>query len=328
VHVTTSTNNFGSKVETEGSVFPSLGVVIPLDRFSLLTGFYVEKQGRAGFVETNTLVGAGSDGGDVTYQATYERETSVHSVPLIVSREFGGRLILSAGVVLAFCDMREETALDFLAGGYVDTDDIVDTHASGQAFAGAFLVDLDRVSMGALYRTGPDLDGSIENTGKFAGLWRAEPVSISSHEALKLGLLARPASWLSVEMDYDRNPWSRLSLESEALSNRLVERWALGVQYRGDYLWRGSRYPINLGYYRQPVDWEDLGPVAVPTGEITEEAYSVGLSVPLVEGRAAMDFAFEAGTRKASAGGDLDEKFYCLSVSVSAMEVWRRGLKR
>jgi hypothetical protein len=328
VHTTTSTDNFGEGKKTAGSVFPSLGVVIPLAKFSLLTGLYVEKMGGVRFLETDTLAASEPDEEGITYQASYKRETSVHSVPLFISREFDRRLILAAGVVLAFCDMREETSIDFPASGYVDTDDVMDTQAMGEGFAAAFLIDLGRLSVGGLYRSAPDLDGSLEKKAKFAGVWQTENIMISSREAVKIGVLARPLPWVSVEVDYDRCPWSRLTLDGETLSNKLVERWALGIQYRGDRVWRASKYPLSLGYCRLPVDWEGAGQGSVTTGEIAEEVYSVGLSIPLAEERAAMAFAFEAGTRAAMARSDLDEKFYRLSLSVSAMEVWRRSMKR
>lgn len=328
-HTTTSTYNFGEDKKTVGSVFPSIGVVIPFARLSLLTGLYVDKMGGVSFVEADTLWPASeSDGTGVAYQASYKRETSVHSVPVVITREFSNRLILAAGLVLAFCDIREETALDFAASGYVDTDDVMETHAMGEGYAAAVLVDLGRLSLGGLYRTGPDLDGSLEKKGKFAGVWQTEDITISSHEAVKIGLRANPLTWVSVEVDYDRCPWSKLTIDGKILSNKTVERWALGVQYAGNHLWQASKYPLALGYYRQPVDWQDAEQVAVTTGEILEEAYSIGLSIPLAQERATMWFAFEAGTRAAAATSDLDESFYRLSVSVSAMEVWRRSIKR
>lgn len=336
VHTSTSTDNLGESKTTVGSLFPSVGVVIPFGQFSILTGLYVDKMGSVNMAEADTLLPESqSSGAGVAYQASYKRETSVHSVPVFISRDLYGRLILSAGVVLAFCDVREETALDFSASGYVDTDDVMDTHATGNGFAAALLVDLGRLSLGGLYRSGPDLSGSIEKKGKFAGVWQDEDVTISSHDALKMGLRASPLTWVSVELDYDRCPWSKLTLDGEALSNKLVERWALGVSYTGNHLWRASKYPLALGYYRQPADWQDAEPVAVPTGEILEEAYSIGLSIPLAKDRAAMCFAFEAGTRAAEAQAQIDgksdrleENFYRVSLSVSAMEVWRRSIKR
>jgi hypothetical protein len=38
--------------------------------------------------------------------------------------------------------------------------------------------------------------------------------------------------------------------------------------------------------------------------------------------------ALELGTRKAEARGDLDEKIYGISLSISAIEAWRREISR
>jgi hypothetical protein len=327
-HTTTSTDNFGESKTTAGSDFPSIGVVVPFAQVSLLAGLYVDKMGSISMVETDTMPAIEPEGAGTVYEASFKRETSVHSVPILVTRQFYDRLILAAGVVLAFCDIREETALDFSASGYVDTDDVTDTHAMGEGFIGAAQADLGWLTVGGLYRTGPDLDGSLEMRGKFAGLWRTEDVVISSRDAFKVGIRARPDDWVSVEVDYDRCPWSRLALDGRDLSNKTVERWAVGVQYTGSRFWQASRYPLALGYYRQPVDWQDAEQVVVTTGEVVEEAYTIGLSVPLARDKAAMSLAFEAGSRTAAASTDLDERFYRLSLSVSTMEVWRRSIKR
>lgn len=328
VQASTSTDNFGDAEKTVGSVFPSIGVVIPFAQFSLLTGLYVEKTGSVSFAETDTLPAVQPCWAGTTYQASYKRETSVHSVPILISRGLGSRVILAAGAVFSFCDMREETALNFLTSGYVDTDDILDAQTMGEGLLAALIVDLGKLSLGALYRSGPDLDGSIEKKGKFAGVWQRDDITLASHEAVKLGVLARPLPWVSLEVDYDRCPWSRLALDGGALSDKRVERWALGLQYTGNRIWPASRYPLSFGYYRQPIDWQDAGHGSLVTGEIVEEVYSAGLSLPLVEGKAAMTLAFEGGTTAASLRTNLDERFYRFSLSVSAMEIWQRSIKR
>ena len=327
VHTRTSTDNLGTTVETVGSSFPSVAAIIPLGKFALLAGLYVEKQGRVSFAETDTLKSSeGTEGGTI-YDASFVRETSVYSVPLFVSTEVARRLLLSAGIVFSFFDLREETALDFRASEFIDTDDVADTQAMGEGFAAAFLVDLDRLSLGGLYRNGVGLDGSLDRTNSIIGLWSSEDVEISSHEALRFGLRVRPVSAFSIEADYDRTPWSRLTLDGHELSDRLIERWSVGIQYRGERLWRASKYPLSLGFSRQPADWRGGAKGVLDVGDVSREVYSVGLSIPLAQERAELDVALQIGSRKSEARPDLKDSFYGFSVSISAVEPWTKEMK-
>jgi hypothetical protein len=329
VHATTITENIGDeKKTTVGSVFPSIGVVVPLGRLRLLSGLYVEKHGGVTLAEVDTLTSAGTTGAGIIYDASYKREVSIHSVPIYVSTDIARRLVLSTGIVLSFCNLREENVMDFRDDDFEDTDDVVDAYAFGENFAGAFSLDLGRLRVGGLFRTGADLDGDLERINAPVGLWSTEDITISSRGAMRLGIQARPAPWISVEVDYDRNPWSRLELDGETLTDKLVERWALGVQYRGDFLWRADKYPLSLGYYRQPVDWQDAEVAGVVTGEITEQVFSLGISGSLGQDRGAAALGFEVGTRESDAGSDLSERFYALSLSISATEPWRREVRR
>ena len=76
------------------------------------------------------------------------------------------------------------------------------------------------------------------------------------------------------------------------------------------------------GYYRQPLDWQDPS-----IGEIVEEVFSVGTSIPIAQERAAVSLAFEVGRREADRNSDLRETIYGVSLSVSAIEAWRREVK-
>ena len=327
VHTRTSTDNLGKTIRTVGSSFPSVAAIVPFSRFSLLAGLYVEKQGRVSFAEVDTFpVAEGVEGGTI-YDASFVRETSVYSVPIFISREFAHRLLLSAGVIVSFLDLREETTIDFRSTGFSDTDDIADTQAMGEGFGAAFLLDLGRFSAGGLYRNGPSLDGSLERTNIALGLWSSEDADVSTHEALKFGLRARPVRAISVEADYDRTPWSRITIDGHVVSDKLIERWSVGIQYRGDRLWRASKYPLSVGYYRQPEDWRNGIPGVVDAGEITQSVYSVGLSIPLAQEKAALDLSFEFGSRKSEARSDLKDDFFSVSVSVAAIEPWTKQMK-
>lgn len=329
VHATTTSENIGDEKKiTVGSIFPSLGVVVPIGRFRLLSGIYVEKQGGITLAEVDTLRSAGTTGSGIICDASYKREVSIHSVPIYVSAEIRRRLVLSTGVLLSFCNLREENQIDFRDDDFVDTDDVVDAYAFGENLAAAFSLDLGRLRVGGIFRTGADLDGNLQRSNTPMGIWSTKDITVSSRGAMRLGVQARPVPWISVEVDYDQNPWSRVELNGETLTDKLIERWALGVQYRGDFLWRADRYPLSLGYYRQPVDWQDAEVAGVVTGEITEQAVSLGISAPLGQDRGAVALGFEAGTRRGDAGSDLSERFYSLSLSISATEPWRRELRQ
>jgi hypothetical protein len=327
VHSRTSTDNLGTTVRTVGSSFPTVAAMIPLSRLTLLAGLYVEKQGRAGFAQTDTLPAAeGAEGGTI-YDADFVRETSVYSVPLFLSTELSHRLMLAGGIIFSFLHLREETTMDFRSSDFKDTDDVADTQTMGEGFGAAFLLDLGKFSAGGLYRNATDLDGSIERTNTTLGLWSSKDVSIASHEAFRVGLRVRPVPAFSFEADYDRTPWSRLRLDGRALSDRLIERWSIGAQYRGEYLWRASKYPLSIGFYRQPGDWKGGVEGLVDVGDITERVYSVGLSIPLAQQRAALDVAFEVGSRESAARSDLKDTFFNVSVSIAAIEPWTRQMK-
>jgi hypothetical protein len=96
----------------------------------------------------------------------------------------------------------------------------------------------------------------------------------------------------------------------------------VGAEYRGELLWDAADYPVLVGYYRQPLDWDN--PL---TGEIVERVFSLGTSIPLAEGRAVVSLALEFGQREAEDLNDLNERFYGLSVCVSAIEAWRREVR-
>jgi len=322
-HTSTTTNNLGEKKKTVGTSFPSVVVAVPASKFSVFSGLYLEKQGRISFAEVDTTLP-----GNVIYDVTYKREISINSVPVLLSTAISRRLVLAAGIIVSFCDMREEQIIDFRDSKYSDADDVMDTYAMGEGFAAAFQIDLDRVRLGGILRTAPDLNGELERRNSPIGLWSTEKIEISSKDAFRLGLQALPIRAVSVEVDYDRAPWSRLRLNDEILSDKMVERWAVGIQYRGDYLWRGSKYPINLGYYRQPLDWEGESQAGIATGEITEEVYSLGTSIPIVQDRASIALSLEIGSRKTEMRSNLDERFYGLSLSISAIEAWQREIRR
>ena len=320
-HMGTRTVNLGQEKTTVTTLFPSLAVVVPTKRFALLTGLFEERGGRVTLADTASIPGS-------IYDASYKRETSIHSVPILVSAPVNRRLLLSAGILFSFCDMREETVIDFRSAEYEDTDDVMDTFAAGESFIGAFVLDLGRLRLGGQFRTGPDMSGSLERRNSPIGLWSTEDISISSKNAFRLGLAAEPVPWVTIEGDYDRTPWSGIRLGGKALNSDKTERWSLGIQYHGDYIWQASKYPLNLGYHRGPLDWQSGRSDKIDTGKLTEEVFSFGTSIPIGQDRASLGFALEFGTRKAEARSDLEEKIYGVSLSISAVEAWRREIRR
>lgn len=320
-HSGTKTVNLDEEKTTVTSLFPSLAITIPIKRVGILTGLFQEKQGRVSYADTGLYA-------DSYYDATYAREASIHTVPLVASAAIGRRLVLSAGILFSFCDVREENVTDFRSDDYQDTDDVMDTFATGQGFLGAFALDLGRLELGGSVRNGPDLDGQLERRNGPVGIWSSEDISLSSEPAFRLGVAGEPLPWLRVEADYDRTPWSGIQLAGERLNDKDLERWSLGLQYRGDHVWPASTYPINVGYHRGPLDWRAGPGDNVPTGEMTEEVFSLGTSIPIGRDRASVSLAFEYGTRKAGANPDLEERTYGFSLSFSAVEAWRKELKR
>jgi hypothetical protein len=327
VNITTRTTNISEIQTTVGAAFPSLAVVVPFKRFSFLSGLYVEKQGSVTLASEGILSGTGASA-DSLYDFSYRREVSASSVPVFVAKDFGGRLVASGGFLVSFCDLREENITDFRSDTYTDTKDVVDAYALGTGWAGALLADLGRVRLGALFRTGSDLDGHVDRINKSIGIWSNQDLTVRTQEAFRVGVQAQPLRSVSIEVDYDRNPWSRIEVNKRAITDKLVERWAAGARYTGDHLWAASRYPLYLGYYRQPADWRGVTPNGIEAGDITEQVFSVGLSIPVSNQAAIVTVGFEAGTRKADARDDLKERIYAVSLSISAAEEWRKEIKR
>jgi hypothetical protein len=316
-HTGTKTKNAEEEMRTVTTIFPSVALTVPLKGFSVMTGLFLEKQGRLSLTMRDT---AYSDEG---YDIDYRREASVHSVPIFVSAAVIPRLIVSGGILISFLDIREKTTTDFISDELVDGRDVDDTYATGESFAGGFLLDLDRVRLGALFRTGTDLDATLERENRYAGIWSSEDFTISSDQALSAGLWINPARQVTIEADYHRNPWADVTIDDVSVTAKTVERWSVGARYEGDYLWSASKYPLVAGYYRQPLAWEsDL------TGEITEEFWSLGTSIPIGDERASISIAVEMGRRQAQNTDDLHETMYGFSVSVSATEAWRREIRR
>lgn len=327
VNVTTKTTNLAETQTTVGAAFPSLAVVVPFKQFSLLTGLYVEKQGSVSLASEGILSGTGASA-DSLYDVSYRREVSAGSVPIFVAKDFGGRLVASGGVLVSFCDLREENLTNFRSDTYTDTKDVVDAYALGTGWVGALLADLGRVRLGALFRTGSDLDGHVDRLNKSIGIWSNRNLTVRTREAFRVGVQAQPLPSISVEVDYDRNPWSRIEVNKRALTDKLVERWAAGLRYTGNRLWAASKYPLYLGYYTQPADWRGATPNGTEVGDITERVFSIGLSVPVANQAATVTVGFEAGTREAEARDDLKERTYAVSLSISAAEEWHKEIKR
>jgi hypothetical protein len=97
----------------------------------------------------------------------------------------------------------------------------------------------------------------------------------------------------------------------------------VGLEYRGDYLWEASRIPLCLGYFRQPIDWESQ-----ITGDIVHEVFSLGTYVRMGNDRAGLSATIEYGRKYARETSDLDEKTIGLSLSLSAIEAWRKEVRR
>jgi hypothetical protein len=316
-HTGTNTNNFGEEKRTASTLFPTIGLTVPLFRISFMSGLFLERAGRLSLAETDTAYV------DEIYDARYRKEVSFFSVPIYVSADVYGRVIVAGGVLYSAYDSKWTDVIDFRSGNQSDTEDVSEISANGTSFAGGLLVDLDRVRIAGLVRGGTDMDGTLERENKRAGVWSREDVTLSSEHSFKIGLWASPVAPLSIEVDYDRSPWSNLKIDGRSITHKRVERWAVGIEYRGDHLWKASKYPLCLGYYKQPLDWQtDL------TGEITEQVFCVGTSLRMGGDRAAISIALEFGQRNAKHRSDLSENTFAFALSLSAMEVWKREIRR
>jgi hypothetical protein len=316
-HSGTKTKNVGEEARTVTTLFPSVSLTVPLRRISVMTGLFLEKQGRLSLTMRDTAYS------NDLFDIDYRREASVHTVPVLVSAPVVPRLIVSGGILISFLDIREKTSTDFLSDDRVDAQDVDDTYAMGTSFAGGFLLDLDRIRLGTLFRTKADLDATRDRENRYAGLWSSEDFTVSSEPALSVGLWASPARQVEIEVDYHRSPWSEVTIDGIPLTAKRIERWAVGARYQGEYIWNAAKYPLLAGYYRQPLAWE-----SDETGEITEEFWSVGTSVPIGEDRASISIAVEMGKRQAKNTDEIEETIYGLSISVTAIEAWRREIRR
>jgi hypothetical protein len=315
----TGTNSMlqGQEKRTISTAFPSVSAVIPFKGISFLTGLYQEKGARLTTADIDTAYAL------EIYDITHRMETSIHSVPILVSRAINPKLIVTGGVVLSFFDTRETTDTDFRSGDRADAEDVHDLYGSGQALAAGALVDLGLVRLAAFYRSKSDFDGNLESHNQYAGLYSSRSIGIKARQAFSVGLLFRPGRYLLLEADYQESPWDKLEIDRQLITTKSVARLAVGARYQGNWLWRASKYPLIAGYYRQPLDWES--PV---TGEIIEEFLSVGTAIPIGEDRASISLSFEFGRRRPEKTGDLEEKVYGFSLSVSAAEAWRRAIRR
>lgn len=316
-HTGTTTDILGEEKQTVTSLFPSITVIVPLKKLSVMTGLFLEKEGRVSLTMTDLLYGY------EYYDIHYRRETSVHSVPVFLSAALHRKVTVSGGIIVSFMDIREKTVTDFRTLERSDAEDVYDTYAMGESFAAGFLLDLDRIRFGVLLRSGTDLNGRMESENSNAGIWASEDISITSGAGFSAGICLTPAQQVSFEVDYLRSPWADLEIGDTPGTGKTVERWAVGVKYMGNHLWEGARYPLIGGYYRQPLDSEnDIA------GEITEEVFSIGTSVPIGRDMAKFSLAFEMGRRQGHDSDDLHETMYGFSLSVSAMEAWRREIRR
>ncbi len=315
-HMNTRSDNLGEKKRTLTTLFPSVTAIIPYKGVAFMTGLYLEKEGRL------TLALTDSAYGDEAYDLEYRRETSIHTVPLFVSSSIHRRLLVSAGILFSAFDTRETHTVDFASDNRTDAVDASDISASGRALAAGFMLDLDIVRVAALFRSKIDLDGALDRESRYADVWDSKDVSLTSGESYKLGLRVKPHSYFAVEVDYETSPWSGMRLDGRPIADDDVYRWSAGLEYRGHIPWDAEKYPLCAGYYRQPLDWQ-----SPETGEIVERIFSVGTSIPIAKDRAAVSLALEFGRREAEGTSDLSETVYGLSLSVSAIEAWRREVK-
>jgi len=303
-------------ISSATTTFPALSVTIPLHVLNLYTGYFVEKNGRAGLTVNDSAYG------DIQFDAIYEKETSIFSVPIFISAAYRERFAVSGGVIFSYLDSRESRVIDFLPSGHEDADDAIDMYANGTAWALGALLDYDFVRVGGSVRTGYEMSGSEELSSDIAGQWHSSGVTVKSPSSFKVGA-ALVARTLTVEFDYERSPWSKLRLNGEYLSVNTITRYALGITYRGRHLWNAVKYPLLVGVYTQPLDRR-----SDRVAETTETGYSAGTAFAIAGGRASIGLGLEYLRRDRDGDSDLRERAFGFHISISVHEAWRREIKR
>jgi hypothetical protein len=317
VHGGARTKNFDEKKNTAASIFPTVSVTVPIKGISFMSGIFLERAGRI------TMADTGLAYVDEVYDAKYKKEVSAQAVPFYVSTEIAHRLVVSGGFIYSAFDGKWTTDVDYRSDDLSDATDVIDLSASGVSFAGGMMVDLDRVRLAGLYRSKADLNGNLDRDNLYGGVWSSEEIKVTSEPSFKVGVRARPVDPLVLEVDYDRSPWSMLKVDGTPISDKRSERWSAGLEYRGDHLWEASRIPLCLGYFRQPIDWDSQ-----MTGDIIHEVYSLGTYIRMGDDRAGLSATIEFGRKYAQGTSDLDERTIGFTLSLSAIEAWRREVRR
>jgi hypothetical protein len=316
LHHSTNSTYRDQQQSSATTTFPALSVIIHLRVLNLFTGYFIEKQGRA------ALEADGIAYDDVLFDALYTKESSVFSVPIFVSAAYRRKMAVSGGVVFSYLDSRETRQIDFRSDEYSDVTDAMDMFASGTSWAFGALLDFDFVRVGGSVRTGTDMSGHEEFSTEISDIWKSRSVDLAAPGSYKLGaaLVTRP---LTVEFDYESSPWAKLKLDGSYMSPNDINRYALGITYTGRSVWNATRYPLMLGYYRQPLDRASPDP-----GESIEKGYLAGTSIGIAGDRAALVLGLEYITRKTDGEPDLHEEAFGFYVSVAIQEAWRRAIKR
>jgi hypothetical protein len=303
-------------LSSANTVFPAVTVIVPLHVVSLFSGYFVEKMGRA------QLQAEGTAYGNVLFDALYEKESSVFSIPLFVSAHYKKRLAVSGGIMFSYLDSREKREIDFRSDLYEDITDVVEMYATGTSWAFGALLDYDFVRLGGSFRTSADMSGKEEYSTEVSDIWKSRSVDIAAPGCFKVGAALATKS-LSVELDYETSQWSKLKLGDEYISVNEIGRYALGISYTGTYLWNARDYPLLLGYYRQPLDRRtDESP------ETTENGFLGGTSIDIAGGRANVVLGLQYITRKTDGVPELHEDAFGFYLSVVVKEAWRRAMRR
>jgi|GEM_PF-2458666 len=303
-------------LSSANTVFPVATAVVPLRVVKIFSGYFVEKMGRA------QLTAEGTAYGDISFNALYDKESSVFSIPLFLSAAYKKRLAVSGGIVFSYLDSRETREIDYRSEVNEDIVDAVDMYAAGTSWAIGALLDFDHVRLGGSYRTGADMSGKEEYSTDVSDIWKSRDVDISAPGCFKIGASVVTKS-LAFELDYETSPWSKLKLGDEYISMNEIYRYSLGISYTGTYVWNARDYPLLLGYYRQPLDR--------PTDEVPEtmeNGYLAGTSIDIADGRASVILGLEYITRETDGVPELHEESFGFYISIAAKEVWRRALNR
>lgn len=309
------------------SELPFFQLVFPLGGATVLGGGYYRYLDFDGFVDTGTRF----RGDSLPVRLTTDGGLSVLSPQLATQLTRYARV---GGGVDFYTGSRERLReIEFPAGG-VSTRDSVRHAFRGVGFSvGAHLLPLERLVLGAAYRSGATLEGELQagagagdpdepggedgNGGEAAQLEVELPATFYAAASYRLGRR------LTLAAEFDLGRWSEFEVDGRRdPAYRDARGLAAGVEYAfpGAVLFLPEGTVLRAGGRTRTL------PRRFGGEEVRERALTLGLGQVVGIGASILDLSLEAGRRGSLDDNGLREDFLRLGVSLSAFEEWpQRG---